>query len=194
MKTFTTIAGLLMAALVLGSCQSGPSGPDPASELYIVYEGQLAGQLLTQRRTSVVQLSDIQLATGGTKQFDFFFTQSSRVLNNEVQFHLGINPGVSPYMSLFLGSTLPSSPGTYAWKAADLSGGVPQNVVVENGPRILYDGGLTFFPVDGETVVLNIEGSGSNVTLIEGYFNGTMKAVSGQTMKVQSAYFRHPAP
>ena len=97
-------------------------------------------------------------------------------------------------MSLYLGTTIPSSPGTYDWKAADLSSGVPQSVVVESGPRISYDGGLTFFPVEGKTVVLKVTKNGNNVTFIEGYFNGTMQAVSGQTMKVQSGLFRHPRP
>ena len=194
MKTISTLTGLLMVALVLASCDNGPSGPDPATELYIQYPGQLDGQTLEQRRSAAVHMSDIQLANGGFKQFDFFFTQSSRVSGNEVQFHLGVNPGVSPAMSLYLGSTIPSSPGTYAWKAADLSGKVPQNVVVESGPRIGYDGGLTFFPVEGETVILNVSKNGESVNLIEGYFTGTMETVTGQTMKVQSARFRHPRP
>ena len=195
MKNILLLTTFLAATLFLGSCAEGPQGPDPGSELYIEYEGSLSGQMLQQRRSSVVYMSGVQQANGTTKPFDFLFTQSSRVVGNEVQFHLGVNPSVTPYMSLYVGTTLPSSPGTFAWKAADLSTGLPpQSVVVENGPKILYDGGLTFFPVSGETVILNVTKEGSNVTFIEGYFNGTMRSISGQTMTVQSALFRHPRP
>lgn len=188
------LVSLALMALILVSCAEGPQGPDPGMELYLEYPGSLAGQTLTQRRSAAVYLSTIQLATGGTKTLDHFFTQSSRVSGNEVQFHLGVNPGVVPAMSLYVGSTLPRSPGTYAWKAADLSGGIPQAVVVESGPKFLYDGGLTFFPVEGETVVTNVVPEGNGVALIEGYFTGTMRSVTGQTLKVQSGVFRHPRP
>lgn len=210
MKTLATFAGLLAMALVLGSCENGPSGPDPATELYVEYPGALNGQTLTQSRSAAVQLSDIQIPvrnTDGdrfiqTRQFDFFFTQGSNVTGNEVRFHLGEQPSFSPVMTLFFDDVIPSSPGTYAWKETNTSMGFPGGITVESGPQIGYDGGLTFYPVEGETVILNVQKNGDQVTFIEGYFNGTMKTAPqivnpGETpvtltMKVQSALFKHP--
>jgi hypothetical protein len=181
------IAFVIITAIVLASCAKGPAGPDPGQELII--REKVGFTEVETRKTSDMIIKDKDGKMTST------FTLSTLLDANHIRFLAAATPSplVKPLIKLYYGASNPTPATTQEWKAADLSSGNPNLVKVDVGPEIFWNGN-TYFPVEGETVYTSAAESGGRITLAAGYFNGTVRAVNGDELVIESCVFYFPKP
>ncbi|RPI68402.1 MAG: hypothetical protein EHM43_05010 [Ignavibacteriae bacterium] len=175
MKTLNLFVGIAIAAMLLVSCEEGPTSADPGQEMDILYDsGILEGLKFTKsadliysgdglRITAIPCLSDTLTSSGS-----HFYAQQKASFNQEPVFTIKFKGGV------------PTATGSYTWDEADVSlGGFAFTATFTSGVEVNNpDNGVTYYPVSGTTVITRLDKDGNgNITGIGGYFNGKLRSI-----------------
>ena len=168
---FTLHSTLFTLCLLLVSCEEGPSGPNPAQEMSILYDdGIVKG--LEYKKTADMQIH------GDSVRPTFIVLQSNNFGPAYIDFFAKQQPDNFdvPELRLNFKSTLPQAPGTYPWEQATITAASGYSVRVVSGAVIVVDN-VRYYPVSGSTIVTRVDKDGSgNVVHIEGWFNGKLRA------------------
>jgi len=167
MKTFIII-GLAAAALVLTSCEDGPSGPQPTQELYTLYDAPPVTGIKVELSGRMIIHGPIITMTSVPMLHDTAF-------GNEI--HISTTPvGGTPTVRIKF-KTIPTAPGTFAFTAATISNAAGTFAPMsDQGAFVSYAGNL-YAPLSGSITITNVEKDDSFIYGYSGYVNGRLQAM-----------------
>ncbi len=165
---------IAIAALMLTSCEEGPTGADPGQELSVLYDDSFGRPIFFNKS------ADLIMNVEG-KRITNMICLSDRVGVNDVQFFLSQNPSFSevPRITLSFSGGMPTAPGEFTWG----TGTGTCTVLINN-----IDNSTAYVSLEGKTVITGVR-SENGVTKISGYFNGTLKSATGEILVAQSGVF-----
>ena len=174
MRHFILLASIAIVAMMITSCEEGPTGADPGQELSVLYNDSF------DRPIYLNKSADLIMNVEG-KRITQLICLSNRVSTNDVQFFQSQNPSFSetPRITLSFTGGMPTAPGEFTWGTGTNSG----TVLISNP-----DNSTAYISLEGKTVVTGVR-SENGITKISGYFNGTLKSATGEILVAQSGVF-----
>ncbi len=171
MNNITKVVGsLVLAVMVLASCETGPEGPDPGQELTVQYpEGGLNLPKQLQKSADLIM-------SGDSVRMTFVYYPYDTIINADLQFNnVEIGPFDSPAIRIRFKNGVPSAPGTFPWEPVTINVTTGYTISMTQGVVIRYNG-FTYYPVEGNVVVTEVrKNSDGTIAGITGYFNGRLR-------------------
>lgn len=182
MKRILAFVGILPAILlVLTSCEDGPSGVHPTTELTTI-----AQRGAPFNDTVIVSYTAHGIMSGDSipmRSFQFSTSTLSGIglsrMEAQATAHVpeGERREFADYMSLTLPSIVTGAATFSNWEVGTIRvGGSGPSTSMVSGPMIRINM-VEYFGVSGSIVITNVMKDNSRVYAIEGYLNGTFKTI-----------------